>query len=139
MEGGETRKRLQMPPILNPINCVLITSSHWSEQEGEYVEWTGRDEDSTSKTWRLVVEDTLNGDYVCLRTLMSARRDIAGTTYRVRRAGAYGRHNDYDNVLFDREGSWVQRVTEERDARNVASPELDDRKREQLRHELGWA
>jgi hypothetical protein len=37
IDGGETRKRLQTPPIEKPISWVDMTNSHWSvfAEEGE--------------------------------------------------------------------------------------------------------
>ena len=29
MEGGDTKKRRQMPPMEKPMSCVDMTMSHW--------------------------------------------------------------------------------------------------------------
>ena len=77
MDGGATRKRLEMPPIEKPISWVDITSNHWSvfgretDQKGE----ASRRSKLTAKAGILIVEKLLDGDDVglnieCVRTNM---------------------------------------------------------------------
>ncbi len=64
MDGGATRKRLQMPPIDKPISWVDMTINHWSvfgqetNQKGE-VSSTLK---LTAKIRILIVENLLDGD-----------------------------------------------------------------------------
>jgi hypothetical protein len=68
MDGGATRKRLQMPPIEKPISWVDMTSNHWSvfgketDQKGE----ASRTLKLTAKIRILIVENLLDGDDVGL-------------------------------------------------------------------------
>ena len=64
MDGGATRKRLQMPPIEKPISWVDMTSNHWSvfgqetDQKGE----ASRVLKLTAKIRILIVENLLDSD-----------------------------------------------------------------------------
>jgi hypothetical protein len=64
MDGGATRKRLQMPPIEKPISWVDMTSNHWSvfgketDQKGE----ASRTLKLTAKIRILIVENLLDSD-----------------------------------------------------------------------------
>jgi hypothetical protein len=64
MDGGATRKRLQMPPIEKPISWVDMTSNHWSvlgqetDQKGE----ASRTLKLTTKAGILIIENLLDGD-----------------------------------------------------------------------------
>ena len=68
MDGGATRKRLQMPPIEKPISWVDMTSNHWSvfgketDQKGE----SSRTLKLTAKIRTLIVENLLDGDDIGL-------------------------------------------------------------------------
>jgi len=70
MDGGATRKRLQMPPIEKPISWVDMTSNHWSvfgketDEEGE----ASRTLKLTAKIriLILIIENLLDGDELSL-------------------------------------------------------------------------
>jgi hypothetical protein len=68
MDGGATRKRLQMPPIEKPISWVDMTSNHWSvfgqetDQKGE----ASRTLKLTTKAGILIVENLLDGNDIGL-------------------------------------------------------------------------
>jgi len=68
MDGGATRKRLQMPPIEKPINWVDMTSNHWSVfgQETDHKGEASRKLKLTAKIRMLIVENLLDGDDVGL-------------------------------------------------------------------------
>ena len=69
IDGGATRKRLQIPPIEKPISCVDMTNSHWSnfclEKAINERKVEGRI-NLTDKTSFLAVEYPLNGDNIGL-------------------------------------------------------------------------
>ena len=69
MEGGATRKGLQMPPIEKPISWVDITSSHWTIFRQETDQKGGeasRRSKLTAKAGILIIENLLDGDDVGL-------------------------------------------------------------------------
>jgi hypothetical protein len=59
IDGGATRKRLQMPPIEKPISWVDMTNSHWSVSGNEtIIKWMSASK-RTSKIGTLIIEDPL--------------------------------------------------------------------------------
>jgi hypothetical protein len=68
MDGGGTRKRLQMPPIEKPISWVDMTSNHWSVfgQETNQKGGLTRMLKLTAKIRMLLVENLLDDDDVAL-------------------------------------------------------------------------
>jgi hypothetical protein len=64
MDGGATRKRLQMPPTEYPISWVDMTSNHWSVfgQETDQKWEASRTLKLTAKIRILIVENLLDGD-----------------------------------------------------------------------------
>jgi hypothetical protein len=69
IDGGATRKRLQIPPIEKPISWVDMTNSHWSNfcfKKAINKMKVGSKIKLTSKVGFLIVEHSLNGGYLSL-------------------------------------------------------------------------